>query len=259
DANVPWGISITKAIMAHHLFSSQGKIALAYETSNEAIRIADDSGDIYSKAFAYSAHGWSCYFKGYLQRAKELLMKGVDFSEKVSQFLWNGIAHRGMGTILFDMKEYENSRKHFEMAIFVYLHGKIIPSCVNFCKIALALAKVMNNEKDINLNEIIKSYDDKKLRLWEGPMLNSIGGILLNIDDQHISEAEDWIKRAIETNQKYGMMWNLARDYALYAELFKRKGDLPKAQENLNKSIAIFKECGADGWVEKYEKELAEF
>jgi hypothetical protein len=87
-------------------------------------------------------------------------------------------------------------------------------------------------------------------------MQNSIGKILLNIDDQHISEAEDWIKRAIETNQQYGMMWNLARDYALYAELFKRKEDFPKVKENLTKAIEIFKECGADGWVEKYDKEL---
>jgi len=55
------------------------------------------------------------------------------------------------------------------------------------------------------------------------------------------------------------MRWNLARDYALYADLFKRKGDIPKAKENLNKSIEIFKECGADGWVDKYEKELASF
>ncbi len=54
------------------------------------------------------------------------------------------------------------------------------------------------------------------------------------------------------------MMGYLARDYALYAELFKRKGDTPKTQENLNKAIEIFKECGADGWVERYEKELAE-
>ena len=75
-------------------------------------------------------------------------------------------------------------------------------------------------------------------------------------DIQHISEAENWIKRAIETNQKYSMMWNLAQDYALYAELFKRKGDLSKAKQNLSKAIEIFTECGADGWVEKYEKEL---
>ena len=87
--------------------------------------------------------------------------------------------------------------------------------------------------------------------------MSSIGKILLNIDDQHISESEDWIRKAIETNQKYGMMWQLAKDYTLYAELFKRKGDLSKARENLSKAIEIFKECGADGWVEKYEKELA--
>jgi len=255
-ANVPWGISITKAIMAFLLFA-QGKVALAYETSNEAIRIADESGDIYSKAFAYSAHGWSCYYKGYLQRAKEHLLKGVDFSERVSQLLWNGIAHGGMGTILFDMKEYKNSRKHFEMAISIYRKGSICPSIVNYWKLSLTLAKVMNNEKDINLNEIIKSHDDNKLKVYEGRTLNCIGEILLNLDDKHISEAEGWIKRSIETNQKYGMMWNLAQDYALYAELFKRKGDLSKAKEKLNKAIDIFKECGADGWVERYEKELA--
>jgi len=38
----------------------------------------------------------------------------------------------------------------------------------------------------------------------------------------------------------HGMMWNLARDYVLYANLFKRKGDLPKVKENLNKAIEIF-------------------
>jgi hypothetical protein len=31
-----------------------------------------------------------------------------------------------------------------------------------------------------------------------------------------------------------------------------------KVKENLDKAINIFKECGADGWVEKYEKDLAE-
>jgi flagellin-specific chaperone FliS len=49
----------------------------------------------------------------------------------------------------------------------------------------------------------------------------------------------------------------LAIDCAQYADLFIKKGDQSKAKENLSKAIAIFKECGADGWVEKYEKELA--
>jgi len=39
--------------------------------------------------------------------------------------------------------------------------------------------------------------------------------------------------------------------------VFRNKGDPSKAKENLNNSIEIFKECGAEGWVERYENELA--
>ena len=88
-------------------------------------------------------------------------------------------------------------------------------------------------------------------------LLRCIGEILLNIDDQHMDEAEDWIKRAIETDKKNGMMWELGMAYTLHVELLRRKGDLSQAKENLNIAIEIYKECGADGWVEKYEKELA--
>jgi hypothetical protein len=65
------------------------------------------------------------------------------------------------------------------------------------------------------------------------------------------------IKKATEIHKNYGMMWYLFQYYAFYAEYLKRKGDLLKAKENLNIAIEIFNECGADGWVERYEKELA--
>ena len=53
------------------------------------------------------------------------------------------------------------------------------------------------------------------------------------------------------------MKWNLAKGSDLYSEFFKRKGDLSQARDNLVKAIEIFKECEADGWVNRYEKELA--
>ena len=64
-------------------------------------------------------------------------------------------------------------------------------------------------------------------------------------------------KSAIEADKRNGMMFCLGKDYALCAALFRRKGDQLKAGENLHKAIEILNECGADGWVEKYEKELA--
>ena len=51
-------------------------------------------------------------------------------------------------------------------------------------------------------------------------------------------------------------MFHVGLSYISYAELLKRKGDGSKVKENLGKAIDIFRECGADGWVEKYEREL---
>ena len=113
----------------------------------------------------------------------------------------------------------------------------------------------MDNDMDIDLDSLYQIANKIKLKPMKGKAFNSICEILLSID-KHISNAERWIKKAIDSDKKNDMRWNLGRDYALYAELFKRKGDQPKARENLNKAIEIFKECGADGWVEKYEKEL---
>jgi tetratricopeptide (TPR) repeat protein len=116
----------------------------------------------------------------------------------------------------------------------------------------------MNNEKNISLNEFFKCYDKIKLKLYKSWGLYYLSDILLKVNDQYISEAGDWIENAIEAHKEYGMMWHLARDYTLYADVFKRKGDLKKSIEHMSKALEIFKECGADGWVEKYQKDLAE-
>jgi len=49
----------------------------------------------------------------------------------------------------------------------------------------------------------------------------------------------------------------IARTYAAYANLFKKERETTKAKEYRNKAIEIFKQCGANEGVEKYEKELA--
>jgi len=128
---------------------------------------------------------------------------------------------------------------------------------MNLGKIGFARAKVMNNEKNVDLESLYRYEAENKVKALKGLMQRYIGEILLNIDGLHMNEAESWIKKAIKEDEKNGTRFNLAKDHALYAELFKRKGDKSNAKENLGKAIEIFKECGADGWVVKYEKELA--
>ena len=95
------------------------------------------------------------------------------------------------------------------------------------------------------------------MKVIEGWIQRYIGEIFLNVDDQHFSEAEHWIRGAIEADRRNGMMLHLGYDHALCAELFKRKGDRSKFQEHLGKAIDLFKECGADGWLKKAEEEIA--
>jgi len=133
----------------------------------------------------------------------------------------------------------------------------MVPSWANVGKVGLVRSKVMNKEKDVDLESLYAYSRNYRIKSSEGWIQRYIGEILLNIDDQHLSEAEHWIQNAIEADQRNRTMFSLGVDYALYAELFKRKGDRLKAQDNLGKAIEILKECGADGWVTKYEKELA--
>jgi hypothetical protein len=49
----------------------------------------------------------------------------------------------------------------------------------------------------------------------------------------------------------------LGKDYAVYSEILKRKGERAGAHENLVRATEILKECGADEWVKKYEEEMA--
>jgi tetratricopeptide (TPR) repeat protein len=254
--NVQWGIVIIKLNIIYFVYRPLGNVKLAYQTSQEAIRIANESGDILSKAQANYALGVSYYLKGFLEEAEEHLLKSSDLLQKSNQLAYAAGASIFLSGIYLDMEEYETSQKFSEEAISFWQRSSMRSSHIIGSKIFIALAKVMNNEEDIKLNEIFNWYENIKNKWARGRTCNHISKILINLDNHHLSEAEVWIKRSIETNHKYGMLWNLARGYALYAELFKRKGDLPKAKENLSKAIKIFREGGSDGWTEKYEKEL---
>jgi class 3 adenylate cyclase/tetratricopeptide (TPR) repeat protein len=254
-ANNLSGIAAMKGTISCAVYNQQGKVELGFQTSHEALRTAEKSDDIYSKTWGYTYHGWSCHYKGLLEEAIILCLKGAELSEKINSFRQNFDANRFLAHCYMDIGDYEKSKYHSNKAILIAEQGRYSLDEIYFTNILLATAKVMNDERDIRIDSLYGYATKNKLELNDGWMRRYIGQILLN--EKHLSEADDWIKRAIKADEKNGVMWNLARDYALYAELYKRRGDPEKARENLSKAIEILKECGADGWVEKYENELA--
>ena len=251
-----WGTAANKAIIAHHCLYS-GRINLAFHTASEAVQIAEESGDIFSKGIAYTSYGTSCYTKGLFEEAEKQLLKAAEFCERLEEKVWNMMANGFLAMTYLETGAFKNARVYFEKAGLFLEQNRVMPSWVGMMKIAAIRSAVMNKEVHVDL-ELLQEYSrNNKLRLTEGWISKYIAEILLNMDDRHIGEAEHWIQKAMETDQRNGMRFHLGNDYALCAELFKRKGDRLKTRENLGKAIEILKECGADGWVSKYEKELA--
>ena len=252
-----WGTAITKGNLAYFCYFYPGRINLGFQTTAEALRAAEESRDIMSKGYVYSSHGIFCYARGLFEEAERHLLKGVEFCERINEKGWKAIAHLFLGETYFATRDFPSAKDHYEKGRRLLEHTRLMPSIVGLIRTGEARLRMMNNEKDVDLESLYTHSRNNKIKTAEGQVSKYIGEILLKIDDQHLPEAEHWIQKAIEADQRNRMMFFLGRDYALYADLFKRKGDRLRARENLGKAIEIFKECGADGWVTKAEKELA--
>ena len=252
-----WDISVVKSCMGYFVYAHQGKIDLASQLCSEALHIAEETGDVFPKAFSYANYGVACYGKGFFKEAIENMIKGITFSDKIEIFTWSAFTHFNLGELYFDLGEYDRCKHHYNESILLMEKNQTMPSWIRLNKICLLKTQVMENGDSIDLESLYKIDFENKLELYSGLIKRSIGLILLNIDDQHTYEAERWIKNAIETDSHNGMLWHLGKDYALYAELWLRKGDRLKTEEMLNKSINVLKDCGSDGWVEKYTKKFS--
>jgi predicted ATPase len=255
--NVIWGISVVKSALSYWGYNYQSKGDIAFKTSQEALSMAEESGDIYSKAAAYGCHGYSCFYRGRFHEAEENLLSAVDFCEKIRLFNWEVTDLFILATVYLEMENYQRAEMYYAKALELSDYTDTQPSVLNFTKIQLSFAKFMNSQENIDMKTIYSLSAGNRLKIQEGWIRRSIGQILLHIDNKHLSEAEKWIKSAIKEDRRNGAMWNIGIDYAVYAEMFMRKGDQEKAKEKLGEAIEILNNCGADGWVAKYEKEMA--
>jgi len=255
EAKISWREATLKSLLSHLVYYYQGRIDFAHETSRQAVRIAAESGDIYSKAFAYSCHGISCFGKGSFQEAVELLSIGREFSERLDHDWWHPWSNQFLGEVYFEIGQYQKARDHYEKATSLFDRNGTWPSNNIVSKIGLARTQALHKKEDVSLEAIYGYVKVVKAKLFEGWIRRYISEILLSINEGRISEAEEWIKQAITADRRNGTLFELGRDYSFYAAILRRKREESEAQKNLQSAIEIFKKCGADGWVKKHETE----
>ena len=256
-ANNLWGIATAKAQLAYFCDFWPGSVDSLAGLSLEALKIAEESGDPISKGVSQTTYGASCYAKEHLENAKRHILKGADLLGRIGMHGWEANAYFLLAETYFAMKDYNKSRESLNHASRILEADQISPSWAGLVQLGMSRCGVMLGESIANLESLRAIPGRCRLKVFEGWNCRFLGEIFLNLGGSHVAEAEYWIQKAIEADEKNGMRFYLGKDHALYGNFFKRQGDRPHAQEELGKAIEILRDCGADGWVRKYEEEMA--
>jgi class 3 adenylate cyclase/tetratricopeptide (TPR) repeat protein len=251
-----WAI-IVKALTSFLVYFWAGKITEADKLSSEAMRMAEESGDLYPKIFAYSGYGISCYGKGLWEPAMTNLLKGNEINRNINQFWWLVAGNYFLGEVSFQSGNYPEAIFYYKNSIAELESKKVMPSWLTLNRMALLRAKIFAGERDNDLDSLFSSIFNNKVKIHEGILNRYIAEILMKIDPSQLDKIEDRILKAISADEKNRMKWHLGIDNALYAEFFKKKADPVQAKKKLQKAIDLMRGCGAEGWVKRYEEKLA--
>ena len=255
-ANNIWGVSQLKGFISYYVYNPTGQLGRAFQTSEEAVHLADESGDTHSKAMACICHGRSNLYKGYLEQAVEFLEKGAELCEGINHIAWNVAAQAELCETYTELGDYEKAIFHVEKAVKLAIAGGLSAFWVDSCRLWNNIVKILNQSLDFDLSALNKLYQGISVNVLKALIQPYIAKVLIKTEPPQYDDAEVWIKRSIATNEKYGTKTFSWKPYVVYSEFFQRRNNLPQASEQMTKAIDIMKECGADGWVDRYEKEL---
>jgi class 3 adenylate cyclase/tetratricopeptide (TPR) repeat protein len=150
-AKTLWGIAVTKGNLAFFCYFFPGRINLGFQTTAEALRTAEESGDIMSIGYTYSSHGIFCYARGLFEEAERHLLRGIEFCERINEKGWKINSHLILGETYFATGDFPSAKDHYEKVCELLKHTRLMPSSVGLARAGVARSKVMNKEKDVDL------------------------------------------------------------------------------------------------------------
>jgi len=255
-ANNLWGISVIQGSIAmYHLW--HGNVQLGLKMSEKALETAEQSGDIYSRSYAYKYHGDSLMFSGNLREAEKYFLKAIDLSMQINGIVQAAMTHMDLGYAYFTLTDFEQSEYHHQCAISLTKRSRATPSLISLCELNIARARVLRNDRDLDLAFYTECIRRNRLPLYASRVRRHMAEILLTVGNGQLSVAEHWIREAIDHDLSMQLAWDLAQDYVVFSEIQMKKGDSAEGRNCVRRALKIFEQCGADGWVEKYRRELA--
>lgn len=250
-------LGIVKLNMSGYVYAFWGRIDQTLKCGQEALKLAFQADDIHVKSMAYNVLGLALCKKGLFSEAEENFTLMFELTRKTDNAVNLNTGFFWLGQLCSETGRYQEAQGYFDRLLALYDRVRIFPSLARIAqlmKVAAGIRGSLNPAIDSVLNFDLQEI---KIRQYLGMAAQVMGEIYLYIDDKHMDETEIWIRKAIEVDEQNRLPWDLARDYALYAQFLKKKADPAQAKEKLGKAIELMQGCGADGWVKRYEEKMA--
>ena len=87
--------------------------------------------------------------------------------EKINLIIFNAIAQYFLGEVHLAISEFEEAEKHFDKAIQLLEHNKIIPSWKQIFKMASVKTKLTYSKKDIDIYSLYGIVNENKVKIWD--------------------------------------------------------------------------------------------
>ena len=143
-----------------YVYDYQGKVELGYQTTNEALNMAEESGDTYSVAMAYMCHGYSCLLKGFLIEAERYSLRSIDICERISFIGVLNYALEQLCEIYFELGEHQKSEHYHDKLKTLQEQGIHSPLKSKPFIISRAKSELMNDKRDFNLyGYLVRRFD----------------------------------------------------------------------------------------------------
>jgi len=266
-------LEISKQIESDHYlhFKSLGAFILAYrilgnaekanEIGNQLVAYGQMHSDIRSVTLGYLGIGLSHLTAGDFSSAAESLKQAIDTAvDPVYSFYAK--------TVLINIQllraEYEEAEKTVD-EVLAFWQKSGYGLCGLYAYGALGLLSVVRGRTERGLQMLQEATDDasrqghRNVNIAFEQMLGNVYRQISRGDNRVNQKAEEHLEKALKLAIESGAKGLLGPIYLDLGLLNQVENITYKAKDYLSRAIHVFKECGADGWIKQYEKELAAF
>jgi class 3 adenylate cyclase/tetratricopeptide (TPR) repeat protein len=234
--------NIRSSVMGYFIkgnsYFMNGEFEAAIECFIEAVRI---SADPYYGQFPKLSLGMGYIMIGNIREAEELLEQVLDFSQHYGTEVLGTVAQAFLGLCNISNGRLNRGVKILEAGSKLFLE--------NNSKWRCALSEHV-------MGKVYFQMTDREARVSPAAMARNIGFLLTNMPVVN-RKIEQHFSKAIELAEEVGAKGILGQAYLDFGIYHQTKMRTDQARECINRAIALFDECKADGFLKQAREVMA--